>query len=125
MKSAACFLSFDRRRRGACDDATRAPAAAAALSHRPYRAAAASESFTTPTSCSALLIAVEHRVTTHPLRANSSDRQLSGRISCCRWEWGLMGRTTKMLNPAQTGREARKLEDDLRQRVVGQDEAIR
>src|SRR5215467_5087979 len=36
-----------------------------------------------------------------------------------------MGRTAKTLNPAQTGREARKLEDDLRQRIVGQDEAIR
>jgi ATP-dependent Clp protease ATP-binding subunit ClpB len=36
-----------------------------------------------------------------------------------------MGRTAKMLNPAQTGKEARKLEDDLRQRIVGQDEAIR
>jgi len=36
-----------------------------------------------------------------------------------------MGRTAKTLNPVQTGREARKLEDDLRQRIVGQDEAIR
>jgi ATP-dependent Clp protease ATP-binding subunit ClpB len=35
-----------------------------------------------------------------------------------------MGRTTKLLNPAQPGREAQKLEDDLRQRIVGQDEAI-
>jgi ATP-dependent Clp protease ATP-binding subunit ClpA len=36
-----------------------------------------------------------------------------------------MGRTAKTLNPAHTGREARKLEDDLRQRIVGQDEAVR
>src|SRR5215813_12861292 len=35
-----------------------------------------------------------------------------------------MGRTAKILNPAQTGRDARKLEDDLRQRIVGQDDAI-
>jgi ATP-dependent Clp protease ATP-binding subunit ClpB len=35
-----------------------------------------------------------------------------------------MGRLNKQLNPAQTGREAEKLELDLRQRIVGQDEAI-
>src|SRR5947209_18312550 len=37
---------------------------------------------------------------------------------------GIMGRVAKRLNPAQTGRDAQKLEDDLRQRIVGQDEAV-
>jgi ATP-dependent Clp protease ATP-binding subunit ClpA len=35
-----------------------------------------------------------------------------------------MGRIPKLLNPLQPGREAQKLADDLRQRIVGQDEAI-
>src|SRR5438270_3961080 len=35
-----------------------------------------------------------------------------------------MGRINKQLNPAQTGRDAEKLELDLRKRIVGQDEAI-
>jgi ATP-dependent Clp protease ATP-binding subunit ClpA len=35
-----------------------------------------------------------------------------------------MVRMNKLLNPAQTGREAGKLEADLRMRVVGQDEAV-
>src|SRR5438132_8199462 len=35
-----------------------------------------------------------------------------------------MGRLNKQLNPAQTGREAEKLEFDLRKRIVGQDDAI-
>jgi len=35
-----------------------------------------------------------------------------------------MGRFTKTLNAAQPGRDARKLEEDLRQRVVGQNDAI-
>ena len=35
-----------------------------------------------------------------------------------------MVHTRKLLNPAQTGREAERLEADLRQRVIGQEEAI-
>jgi len=35
-----------------------------------------------------------------------------------------MVRTRKLLNPAQTGREAERLESDLRKRVIGQEEAI-
>src|SRR5215472_8006999 len=35
-----------------------------------------------------------------------------------------MGRIPKLLNPLQPGREAQKLTDDLRQRIVGQDDAI-
>ena len=35
-----------------------------------------------------------------------------------------MVHTRKLLNPAQTGREAERLEADLRKRVIGQEEAI-
>jgi ATP-dependent Clp protease ATP-binding subunit ClpA len=35
-----------------------------------------------------------------------------------------MGWTTKLLDPAQTGQDAQRLEAELRQRIVGQDEAI-
>ena len=35
-----------------------------------------------------------------------------------------MVRTRKLLNPAQTGREAERLEGDLRKKVIGQEEAI-
>ena len=35
-----------------------------------------------------------------------------------------MVRTKQLLNPAQTGREAERLESDLRKRVIGQEEAI-
>src|SRR5262245_57143527 len=35
-----------------------------------------------------------------------------------------MACTARVLNPAQTGRDAQKLASDLRQRIVGQDEAI-
>ena len=35
-----------------------------------------------------------------------------------------MGCVTKLLDPDQTGREAQRLEADLRQRIVGQDEAV-
>ena len=35
-----------------------------------------------------------------------------------------MVHTRKLLNPAQTGREAERLETDLRKRVIGQEEAI-
>lgn len=35
-----------------------------------------------------------------------------------------MGRTNKLLDPAQTGKQAQKLEACLRQRIVGQEEAI-
>lgn len=35
-----------------------------------------------------------------------------------------MGWTAKLLDPAQTGQEAQRLETELRQRIVGQDEAI-
>ena len=35
-----------------------------------------------------------------------------------------MVRTNKLLDPGQTGREARSLQESLRQRIVGQDEAV-
>ena len=35
-----------------------------------------------------------------------------------------MACTARVLNPAQTGRDAQKLANDLRHRIVGQDEAI-
>jgi ATP-dependent Clp protease ATP-binding subunit ClpA len=51
-------------------------------------------------------------------------QRLSSRIPVSGGKRG-MGKTTKRLDPAQTGREAQKLEAGLRARIVGQDEAIR